>query len=193
MLTPGSFIDGWISVGVVPYGATLNSYAACDFFVYAFLELLAEEARDRGEDPRQLDNNDARVRLAYELGIRSKEGQNRYVNRTHLVVNTLTMWPDSHRGSIWEMALKLLRKAVEYAERHEWPIWTQVPAGQMPFFSQAGFREVKAFALNLNSYGTAGSTQEWVQIVYSAPERRARSISPGNRGGKRRRLSFEGS
>lgn len=190
MLTLKSLTDGWISVGIVPHGATLSSYAASDLFVYAFLKLLAEEGRDRGEDSRQLDTNDPRVRLAYELGIRSKEGQTRHVNRTHMVVNTLTMWPDSHSDSTWEMALKLLQKAVEYAERHDWPIWTQIPTGQMPFFSQAGFKEVKAFTLDLSDYGTAAGTQEWVHMLYSAPERRARSISPGDRGGKRPRPGF---
>ena len=153
------------------------------------LELLATEARDRGDDPRQLSIDDPRVRLAHELATRSKEGQMNNVVKPYMVINTLAMWPDSHNDSKEEMASKLLGWAVEHAEGR--PIWTQIPEGQMGFFLRAGFREVAAFTLNLNGYtrpgGTDLGTQEWVQMVYR--ERRARSISPGDTGGRRRRLS----
>ena len=197
--SPGGFDEdmsyGWISVGVVPQGAAVTSYAASDLSVYASLKLLEGEARDRGEDPRQLSLENPRARLAYELGARSQDGQSRHVVTTHLVVNALSMWPDSHSDSTWEMAFKLLGWAVEYARRLDWPIWTQIPVGQTRFFREVGFREVGAFTLNLNNYAPPGrtdwGTQEWVQMVYSTPQqRRARSISAGERGGRRRRPSF---
>ncbi|KAF6230065.1 hypothetical protein HO133_004404 [Letharia lupina] len=187
---------GWISVGLVRDGTSMDSYAAGDLSVCASLKLLATEARDRSEDPRQLIVDKPSFRLALELRTRSKDGQARYITNPHLVVNTLAMWPFSHSDSTWEMAFKLLGWAVEYADRHNWPIWTQIPVGQRPFFHQAGFREVRAFTLNLNDYKPRESrddwgTQEWVQMVYRAPEeRRARSISPRGRGERRRRLSF---
>ena len=166
----------WIAVGVMPYGASLNSYTASDLSVHASLKLLATEARDHGEDPRQLNMDDPRVRLARELEKRSKKGQAGYMASPYLVINTLAIWPDSHDDSIWEMASRLLGWAVGYAESHDWPIWTQIPAGQTRFFRQAGFREVEAFTFNLNDAGR----QEFVQMVCSTPrERRAE-----NRGGR---------
>ena len=185
----------WMSVGIMPYHGSLNSYAASDLSVYASLKLLATEARVHGEDPQQLNMNDPRVRLARELEMRSKEGQARYMASPYLVVNTLTIWPDSHGDSIWEMALRLLRWAVAYAKRYDWPIWTQIPVGQSRFFRQAGFKDVSAFTFNLDNYGKPGGTlwgtQEFVQMVCTTPrERRARSISPERRGGRRRRPSF---
>lgn len=173
----------------------MDSYAAGDLSVCASLKLLATEARDRGEDPRQLIVHKPGYRLALELRTRSRDGQARYITNPHLVVNTLAMWPSSHSDSTWEMAFKLLGWAVKYADRHNWPIWTQIPVGQRPFFHQAGFRDVREFTLNLNIYASSGDRdwgrQAWVQMVYSAPrERRARSISPGNRGDRRRRPSF---
>lgn len=186
---------GWISVGVVTPNASLNSYAANDLSVYASLKLLGDEARARGEDPRQLSVSDPRAMLAYELETRSKEGQIEYTVDPHLVVNALVLWPDCHSDSTLEMALELLRCAVDHAQRHRWQIWTQIPVAQIHFFRQVGFREVTAFTLNLNIYaptrGRNWGTQEWVQMVYSTPtERRARSISPENRGGRRRRPRF---
>ena len=73
---------GWISVGVVSRGATLNSYAASDLSVYASMRMLATKARDRGVDPQRLTMNDPRGRLAYELERRSKDGQTRYTRDT---------------------------------------------------------------------------------------------------------------
>ena len=169
MLTLKSLTDGWISVGVVRDDAELKSYAANDLFAYAFMKLLAEEARNRGDVSGTLDTNDPRVRLAYELMIRSKEGQNRYVNGAHMVVNTLSLWPEAEKSSKLEMALRLLKKAVEWAERHGLPIWTQILAGQKPFFRRAGFIEVNAFTLDLSEYGNVTGTQEWVHMLYRAP------------------------
>lgn len=187
---------GWISVGVVPNGATLNSYAASELSVYASMRMLATKARDRGVDPQRLTMNDPRGRLAYELERRSKDGQTRYTRDTHLVINTLAMWPDSHHDSTWEMARKLLGWAVGWAETHDWPIWTQIPASQVQFFQQAGFREVRSFTLDLNDFASSSGTglggQEWVQMAYSASrQRRVRSVSPPrDRSVRRRRPSF---
>ena len=113
-----------------------------------------------------------------------------------LVVNTLALWPDAHRDTTWEMALKLLGWTMTWAERREWPIWTQIPVSQRGFFQEVGFREVRSFTLNLNDFASSGGTdlgrQEWVQMVYSASRgRRVRSVSPpGDRHGRRRRPSF---
>ena len=185
---------GWISVGTVPDGDKLDSYEATDFSVWLTWEMLASAARDRGEDPHRLNANDLRVCLIDAIDNRSKDGQFTFVPGLHLVVNSLVMWPNSHRDSLWEMALKLLGWAVMCAKRHNCPIWTQVPVGQIDFFSQAGFTEVSRFALDLNCFthstGTDWGTVEWVQMVYRVPsERRARSTSPEIRGARRRRPS----
>ena len=161
---------GWISIGTVPHPSRLSSYTAGDFSVNISLKMLATEARARGENPLQLNANDPRVRLASELGNKSRDGQNRFVLYPHLVVNSLVLWPNSHSESKLEMASKLLGWAIGYAERHQWQIWTQVPVGQILFFSQVGFTEVRRFALDLNHYASSSGTdlgiQEWVQMVY---------------------------
>ena len=163
---------GWVSWGIVPNGAALNSYAACDLSVAVIFKLLATEARDRGQDPRQLSTQDPRVRLLNTLTSLSKEGQVKYVGGScaHLVVNTLALWPEMARGEDLEMARKLLGCVVEFAEDNDWPIWTQVPLGQRRFFREAGFIEMGAFTLNLNVYAPRGGTdwgmQEWIQMVY---------------------------
>ena len=161
---------GWISIGTVPHASRLGSHAAGDFSVNISLKMLATESRNRGEDPLQLDANNPRVRLANVIGNQSRDGQNRFVLCPHLVVNNLVMWPDLNTDLKREIASKLLGWAIEYAERHQWQIWAQVPMGQILFFSQAGFTEVRRFALNLNHYaslsGTDFGTQEWVQMVY---------------------------
>lgn len=161
---------GWVSWGIVSHGVTLKTYAACDLSVAASQELVATAIRDQGMDPRQLN---ARARLAHELACRTREGQNEYVvgSGSHLVVNTLVLWRDATTDSKDEMAFKLLAWAVEYAEGHKWPIWTQIPVGQGRYFRESGFTEVRTFTLNLNNYAPPGSidwgTQEWVQMVYS--------------------------
>ena len=185
---------GWISLGIVPDGDKLDSYEATDFSVSLSWEMLASAARDRGENLHRLNANDLRVCLTDAIDNRSKDGQFTFVPGPHLVVNSLAMWPNSHSDSLWEMALKLLAWAVMCAKRHNWPIWTQVPVGQIGFFSQAGFTEVSRFVLDLNHYthstGTDWGTLEWVQMVYRVPqERRARSTSPEMRGARRRRPS----
>ena len=186
---------GWIVLGIVPDGNKLDLYASTDFSVYLSWRMLSTEARDRGEDPNRLCTNDLRVQLADAIDNRSRDGQFNFVPGPHLVVNSLVLWPNSHSDSKWEMAFKLLGWAVNCSKRQKWPIWTQIPVGQLGFFRQAGFTEVSRFVLNLNHYatsrGTDWGTQEWVQMVYRAlPERRARSISPELRGGRQRRPSF---
>ena len=187
-------VYGWISVGIVTRDSDLYSFAASDLSVYLSFQMLATEVRDKGDDPRQLHANDPRARLASELRERSADGQLRSVDDPHMVVNSLSLWPDAHKDSIWEMALKLLKWAVTYAERHDWQIWTQIPADQAPFFRNAGFTEVGAFTLDLNNYSFSNNadcgTQQWVQMVYSdTSERRARSTSPKGGRSRRRRLS----
>ena len=186
---------GWVAVGVVPRGGSLSSYEASDLYVYTSFRMLAQQARLRGEDARRLNTNEPRYRLAVELSSRSSDGQNRCIHDPHLVVNSLTLWPNNHSDSTWEMALKLLRWAVRYAERHDWPIWAQTLVDQAQYFREAGFREVRRFTLNLNHYAPPRSTdlgsQEWVQMVYEdSRERRARSSSPEARGGRQRRPSL---
>ena len=186
---------GWISVGIVPEGDNLDSYEATDFSVWLSREMLASVARDRGEDPHRPNANDLRVCLTDALDDRSKDGQFTFVPGSHLVVNSLIMWPDSHSDSLWEMAIKLLGWAVTCAKRQKLPIWTQIPVRQIGFFRQAGFTEVGRFALDLNSYtrstGTDWGTLKWVQMVYRVPpERHARSTSPEFRGARRRRPSI---
>ena len=165
----------------------MTSLAASDLSAYAFVKLLAKEALNRGEDPSQVSNNNPRFRLARELSSWSRAGQAGHVIDSHLVVNCLALWPETHRDSKWEMAFKLLGWAVDCAEDRAWPIFTQVPVGQMRFFRDVGFRKVESFTLNLNNYARAGSSdmgmQEWVQMVYSP--RSARSISSSDRGGWR--------
>ena len=185
---------GWISLGVATYGANRSAYAASDLTTYACSTVLTERARVRGV--HHLSISDPRVRLLYELETRSKDGQARYIANPHLVVNGLVLWPGGHQDTDWEMTFKLLGWAVRFAERLDLPIWTQIPRNQAVYFRQARFTEVQAFILNLNNYAPRGSTdnwgtQEWVQMVHPAPEeRRARSYSPGDGGGRRRRLSF---
>lgn len=184
---------GWISLGVATYGANRVTYAASDLTTYACSTMLTERARVGAVN--HLSMSDPRVRLLYELGLRSKDGQARYITNPHLVVNGLVLWPGGHQDTDWEMAFKLLGWAVSFAERLDVPIWTQIPRNQAVYFRQARFTEVQAFILNLNNYAPRGSTdnwgtQEWVQMIHPAPgERRARSSSPGDGGGRRRRLS----
>ncbi|CAF9937239.1 MAG: hypothetical protein ALECFALPRED_007149 [Alectoria fallacina] len=189
-----NLIFGWISVGIVPSGDTGYAYAASELLTYACSRLLAEEALARGEN--ELDTTDPRFRLLCRLKDRSKDGRARYIiNQSYLIVNALVFGPEDHEDTHWEMALKLLGWAVSFAEGRNLPIWTQITVNQKPFFRQAGFREVEKFTLNLNDYAPLGSTddwgmQEWVQMVYRAPgERRTRSVSPRDGGGRRRRLS----
>lgn len=188
---------GWISVGILPESRPdSNFYAVSDFGVYVCWKLLASEALARGEDPRYLGMNNPRFRLVYELSNRSTDGQSRHFNGAYLVVNALVLYPKGHEDETWELAFKLLGWATSYAERRSLSIWTQIPANHMGYFRQAGFREVRAFTLNLNDYAPRGSTdnwgtQEWVQMVYRASgDRRTRSISPRDEGTRRRRLSF---
>lgn len=187
---------GWISVGIVSDASPdFHSYAVHDFSVYVCWMLLLREARALGDSRhRSIDN--PRFRLVAELTNRSTDGQARNFDGAHLVVNALVLYPEGHEDETWELAFKLLGWATAYAERRNLPLWTQIPVNQMGFFRQAGFRDVRAFTLNLNDYKPRESrddwgTQEWVQMVYRAPEeRRARSISPRGRGERRRRLSF---
>ena len=164
---------GWISLGLVLDGATVTSTAASDLSVYASLKLLAGEAQARGQDPRQLDNGDPRVRLTCKIETTSLHGQKVHIQGPYLVVNTLAIWPDTHSDSKVEMASKLLAWAVNYSKSYKWPIWTQIPKGQARFFHHAGFHTVWAFTLDLDSYSLSRSTdlgiQEWVQMVYRAP------------------------
>ncbi len=185
---------GWISLGVATYGANRVTYAASDLTAYACSTVLTERARVGAVN--HLSMSDPRVRLLYELGLRSKDGQARYITDPHLVVNGLVLWPGGHQDTDWEMAFKLLGRAVSFAERLDLPIWTQIPRNQAVYFRQARFTEVQTFILNLNNYAPRGSTddcgtQEWVQMIHPAlGERRARSSSPGDGGRRRRRLSF---
>ena len=184
---------GWMSVRVVDYGDTRNADAAFDLTTYACSTLLTEQAQARGAN--HPGTGDPRVLLLDELKKRSKDGQARYITNPHLMVNALVLWPGGHQDTDWEMTFKLLGWAVRFAERRNLPIWTQIPRNQMEYFRQARFREVQAFTLNLNYYAPRGSTddwgtQEWVQMICPAPgERRTRSISPRDGGGRRRRLS----
>ena len=163
----------------------MTSFEASHFSAYALSRFLEGEARSRGEDPSQLSrNNNPRFRLAGELSSWSRNGQGSHVAGKHLVVNCLAIRPEMHRDWNREVAEKLLRWAVDFAEDTAWPIFTQVPEVQMRFFRGVGFREVASMTLDLNNYVDAGSsdmgTQEWVQMVYSP--RSARSVSPSDRG-----------
>ena len=186
---------GWISMGVLNSGLIRNTYVASELTTYACLEVLAKQARARGEN--YLSTRDPRVRLLYELETQSRDGQVRHIVSPYLIVNALVLWPNAHEDTDWEMALKLLGWAVSFAERRMMPIWTQIPVNQMRFFRQFGFREVRSFTLTLNDYSPPGSTRNWgtqefVQMVYrAAPEaQHAGSFSPSDEAGRRRRLSF---
>lgn len=186
---------GWISLGVVPHGVTTNAYVASELTTYACLKVLDDQAQARGED--HLSMRDPRVRLLYELELQSRNGQARDLFGPHLIVNALVFWPGAHEDTTWETTSKLLGWAINFADRRNMPVWTQVPANQMEYFHQAGFREVRSFMLNLNDYlpprstRYLGATHEWVQMMYGvasgAP--RARSVSPRRAGGRHRRLS----
>lgn len=186
---------GWISVGNVPDAITDGySYVVNDFSVYVGGKLQAREARARGEN---LSIDNPRFRLICEITQATIGGQARYCNGAYLVVNALVLYPEGHEDQTWEMAFKLLGWAINYSERCDLPIWTQIPVNQMGYFREAGFREVASFRLNLNDYAPHGSTrnlgtQEWLQMVYHAAPRarRARSVSPRNTDGRRRRLTF---
>ena len=195
LLDMDNLIFGWISVNILSQGATRNDYAATDLTTYACRYMLAEEARAMGDN--YIGTDDSCVRLLDYLFARSTQGQARYItNHRHLVVNALVLWPETKGVTDWEMTLKLLGWAVSFAESRDLPIWTQIPVNQLNFFRHAGFTEVGAFTLNLNDYAPRGSrdnwgTQEWVQMVYlSRRERRARSVSPRDRGARRRRPSL---
>lgn len=186
---------GWVSMGSFSPGITRNPYVASELTTYACLEVLIKQAHARGEN--YLSTWDPRVRLLYELETQSRDGQLRHMVGPYLIVNALVFWPNAHEDTNWEMAFKLLGWAVSFAERRMLPIWTQIPVNQLRFFYQVGFREVRLLTLLLNEYSPPGSTRNWgtqdfVQMVYRAAPgaRRARSISPRDVGGSRRRLSF---
>ena len=184
---------GWISMGGVS-DVTRNTYVASELTTYACLEVLAKQARARGEN--YLSTRDPRVRLLYELETQSRDGQDGHMVSPYLIVNALVLWPNSHEDTEWEMALKLLGWAVSFAQRRMIPIWTQVPLNQMRLFRQVGFREVRSFTLNLDHYSPPGSrpywgTQDFVQMVYRvAPEAQHAGSFSRDGGERRRRLSF---
>lgn len=159
---------GWISVSVV------SSVPTSHFFYTSALTTLAclkELFRLRSTGETVDLRNDSRSRLLYGLHHRSTRAQARYFTGPYMVVNALALWPECEDDEYWDMAIQLLGKASDWAERDHMPMWTQITADQKDFFLDAGFTEVAAFTLNLNDYKPPGSTrdwgtQEWVQMSY---------------------------
>lgn len=158
---------GWISLSLVSSVPTSHFYTS-DLRTLACLKEL-HRVRSMGENVDLA--NDSRSRLLYQLHHRSKQSQASCFTGPYLVVNALAFWPECDEDEVWDMAIQLLGKATDYAERDHLPMWTQITADQKDFFLDAGFTEVAAFTLNLNDYKPHGSrrdwgTQEWVQMSY---------------------------
>lgn len=185
---------GWISVGIVPDGIHEDNYTGSELSVHANWVLRAEEASARGEDPRYL--NDPRLRLSDVVENRSRADQNRYIGRSHLVINTFAAHPE---GPTRQVYTELLRRAINIAQRLDWPIWAQFLARHVGPLEREGFVRVGGFRLALDSFAPRGANlgvEEYVQLVYRNP--RARSIvrmedlrhQCGKQDGRRRRGSF---
>lgn len=158
---------GWISLSVVSSVPTSHFYTA-DLKTLACLNEL-HRVKLTGENVDLV--HDSRARLLRELHNRSKRSQANHFTDQYLVVNALAFWPECKKDEIWDMAIQLLGKATDFAERDHVRIWTQITADQKEFFLDAGFTEVEAFTLNLNDYKPYGSprdwgTQEWVHMLY---------------------------
>lgn len=159
---------GWISLSVVSSVPTSQFYTA-DLKTLACLKEL-HRVRLTGENVDLV--HDSRARLLRELDNRSKRSQAIHFTDQYLVVNALAFWPECDEAEIWDMAIQLLGKATDFAERDHVRIWTQITADQKKFFLDAGFTEVEAFTLNLNDYNRSygpprdEGTQEWVHMLY---------------------------
>ncbi|KAF6240236.1 hypothetical protein HO173_001847 [Letharia columbiana] len=182
---------GLISVGVVPDGVHVDDYTGSELSVYANWAMRAERASARGEDPRRL--TDARLGLSDVVDNRSRAGQDRYIGRSHLVLNTFAADLEGSTGQIYQ---SLLTWAINFAQIRNWPIWAQFPARHVGPLVRAGFVRVGGFSLDLDEFAPrrAGlGVEEYVQMVYRNPRGRSNVRMEdlrGHRSGRGRRESF---